>query len=93
MRKCNTSKKYCNVRTKDGLCKLDAECRPVVEQCKNYEDKSCDRIDSGFCSAYINPEVKWKVTKTCPLATHIITRVETKKGKIRVGQQKQKKIR
>lgn len=59
----------------------------IVDQCVG-----CDRIEEGtsLCSVYVNPAERWKLG-TCPLATHIITRVETKPDKVRVGQQKQKR--
>lgn len=66
---------------------------PIVDQCT--DNGVCGRIEKGskFCGAYINPSRRW-VLGTCPLATHVVTRIDDKdKGKTRVGQQKQKRRR
>ena len=76
------------------------EFKPIVKECLG-----CSRIvdeglapfpaedgktDTRRCSAYVNPMSKWRIGN-CPLATHIITRVE-QTGKKRIGQQKHKKM-
>lgn len=68
---------------------------PIVEQCIG-----CDKIDikegiepssQDFCTSYINPASIWS-RGDCPLASHL--EVEDKpKEKVRVGQQKQIKIK
>ena len=68
----------------------------VVEACKTFVDKegidhgSCSRIDGQKCSAYMLPEVKWRLG-VCPLATHYIDETIKTGSKVRVGQQKQSK--
>jgi hypothetical protein len=42
------------------------------------------------CTAYAFPSAKWR-NGVCPLATHILAEEDTATGKVRVGQQKQKK--
>lgn len=89
--KCTIPKNICNVRDKNGYCKLGVGnvCQPIVDQCEG-----CKRIDNGYCSAYINPEAKWSYGKKCPLASHLIMLVgDPQKSKTRVGQQKQTKIK
>jgi hypothetical protein len=58
---------------------VDEEAGPEISSV----DEACR------CTAYAFPEAKWKNGK-CPLATHILHEEETR-GKVRVGQQKQKK--
>jgi len=81
---CDIPKKFCNLRAKDGLCELKRPCLPIVEQCEG-----CEKIENGYCKAYIAPAVKWAHGRDCPAATHIETE-EEKKKKLRIGQQKQK---
>jgi hypothetical protein len=55
----------------------------------------CSRAVDGYCSAYAFPVAKWK-NGDCPLSdTELKTVVvdEQPKGKVRIGQQKQKKKR
>jgi len=59
---------------------------PVVDECNG-----CVRIAEGYCSVYLYPNAKWRLGK-CNMATHVHLE-EEKKGKVRVGQQKQKKGR
>jgi hypothetical protein len=63
----------------------------IVPQCKQYGDKEepCKRIDLDeiHCSAYIKPEVMWKLG-VCALATHVIETETKAQEKIRIGQQK-----
>lgn len=68
---------------------------PIVDQCIG-----CDRIDiekgvdpssQDLCSVYISPEKAWRLGN-CLLASHL--EIEDKpKEKVRVGQQKQLKIK
>lgn len=68
----------CPMASKNGKCMYEGKCRPVVDQCKG-----CTRItEDGFCFAYIFPEIIWKHNKKCPLATHLVERIEEKKKKI-----------
>jgi hypothetical protein len=63
----------------------------IVPQCKKYGDKEefCKRIDSDgiHCSAYIKPEIMWRLGP-CALATHVIEMETKAQEKIRIGQQK-----
>lgn len=67
------------------------EWKPVIEQCQG-----CDRIrtrdgsEELYCSAYKDPNVFWR-HGNCPLATHVKVQEYEPRGKVRVGQQKQKK--
>lgn len=46
------------------------------------------------CDAYIKPSIFWRHGRTCTLASHhTLTSDTEKKGKTRVGQQKQKKVK
>lgn len=72
--------------------KMLSERTPVVSECIGDETNPCKRIEQGteLCLVYINPSHRWKLG-ICPLATHVITRIEGDQGKTRVGQQKQKR--
>ena len=62
--------------------------QPIHEKCVG-----CERIhpEEKVCLAYLYPAEKWRLGN-CPMATHITEQVDnSKKGKVRVGQQKQKK--
>lgn len=62
--------------------------KPIVEQCEG-----CDKVSTRekVCTAYLYPATRWK-HGSCALATHVREQMDDKpKGKIRVGQQKQKK--
>lgn len=85
--KCVIPKERCNLRDEEGRCRMGILCQEIVEECNG-----CNRIDNGYCSAYINPSVKWKAGRQCPLASHLTTIIKDE-GKRRVGQQKQKKRR
>ncbi len=87
---CKIPKEFCSSRNEDNTCRAKLTCEPIVEQCKG-EDKSCNRIENGFCIAYIKPSVKWKADRKCPLATHIADESVKQKAKRRIGQQKQRK--
>jgi len=98
-RKCNIPKEYCSIRDKEGYCSLSKgyECQPVVDRCK--EDKGCERMENGYCKAYIFPASKWRPASkwgrgNCPLATHVKIELETKKQQMkrRVGQQKGRRL-
>jgi len=60
----------------------------IVEQCNR-----CNKIVGGKCLAYINPGAWFRNGKHCPLASHIKTGSRKPGGKVRVGQQKQRKLR
>lgn len=83
--KCTIPKEICWQRDDNGYCKVGILCQKIVEKCNG-----CDRIDNGYCRAYINPSVKWRSGRQCPLASHMSTLIK-EEGKHRVGQQKQKK--
>ncbi|MFW9871725.1 MAG: PxxKW family cysteine-rich protein [Candidatus Thorarchaeota archaeon] len=57
----------------------------------SYCCEGCERIDPNdktLCNVYIDPEKSWRLGH-CALATHV--KIETeKKGRVRVGQQKQR---
>jgi hypothetical protein len=76
--------------------KMMRERTPLIEQCAKIVEKKntiCSRADGKFCSVYAFPDKKWRLG--CPLADeflrHIITEDQKDAGKVRVGQQKQKK--
>jgi hypothetical protein len=83
---CKIPKEFCNVR-KNGKCTLNIQCQKIIEQCEG-----CDRVENGYCKAYINPTSKWVDGKICPMATHV-EQSSKKDKKVRVGQQKQSKKR
>lgn len=70
----------------------------IVEQCMIPNEKGhvCERIytENGekLCRTYAKPEVWWE-RGHCPMATHNVLPEEGFVGKVRVGQQKQKKRR
>jgi len=57
---------------------------PIIDKCIG-----CARIIDGKCEAYAFPAAVWR--RGCPLATHVKLPVKRKKGKVRVGQQKQQR--
>lgn len=83
--KCEIPKEICNLRDENGRCTISTICQKVIDACTG-----CNRIINGYCTAYINPKVKWSNGKTCPLASHI-ERKKTNIGKHRIGQQKQRR--
>jgi len=85
---CKIPKEFCNVRMENGECRLERTCSPIVDQCTS---ENCDRIENGYCKVYVNPSAKWSHGKKCPMAP---IEIENKKkdSKVRVGQQKQKRI-
>jgi len=75
---------------KMNISKMKEERVPVIEKCEG-----CARTevidDQELCLAYVAPALHWR-NGNCPLATHMSTMVgEQQQGKVRVGQQKQKK--
>ncbi len=94
--KCTIPKRECNLRQKDGSCRLNAECLSIIDRCEGTDSseetggRKCEKIDNGYCASYYNPAAKWSGGKRCPMATHYETESEKKK-RIRVGQQKQRK--
>lgn len=67
---------------------IDYAHSPIVEQCLG-----CAKVSprEQVCVAYLYPATRWK-SGPCALATHVREQVDDKaKGKVRVGQQKQKK--
>ena len=63
--------------------------RYIVEQCIG-----CNRVTESLCSVYPNPGAWFRHPgKYCPMASHIHSTSSAPKGKVRVGQQKQKKSR
>lgn len=71
----------------------------IVEQCikgidpTKPEKNQCQKIDScgEKCTVYAKPKMMWRNGGYCPMATHSKYEEESKKEKVRVGQQKQKK--
>ena len=78
--KCQTIKKgeECFFMTGKGCSYNSGACHPVVEQCEG-----CGKIkeynDEKYCSAYPQPELKWK-NSSCNFATHV--KRETKKEQV-----------
>ena len=81
---CDIPKNFCNLRDKDGSCRIERPCLPIVDQCKG-----CEKIENGYCKVYISPTAKWSNGKVCPIAS--IAKEEAEHNKVRIGQQKQKK--
>lgn len=65
---------------------------PIHKECIGCQKTiTFDGYEGTYCSVYPCPSVFWR-RGGCPVATHIkIDNGEKKKGKIRVGQQKQRK--
>lgn len=55
---------------------------------------TCSRVDEAFCSVYAFPKAKWRLGD-CPMADRELRTDQPKadKGKVRVGQQKQRRRR
>lgn len=62
--------------------------RYIVDKCVG-----CNKVSNSTCEAYINPSAWFRNGKHCPLASHIEISVSSPLGRVRVGQQKQKKNR
>jgi len=86
---CDVPKSFCNLREKDGSCRLGVRCEPIVDECTKYG--KCDKIEAGYCKVYVRPSVKWRQLSGCPLAPVSREASTNAAGKVRVGQQKQKK--
>jgi len=74
-------------------CIEKQEEAPVRGGDVNYCCEGCDKVapeDHSRCVAYRDPDVLWRRGR-CPLASHIKA-VSTVSKKLRVGQQKQKKL-
>lgn len=88
-----TSKRTCKVieLLKEQRTILDPKCGKQNPD-NTDEILVCSRADGNYCSAYAYPSAKWRIGD-CPMADSFL-RSETEevtKGKVRVGQQKQKK--
>jgi hypothetical protein len=76
-----------------------SERSKLVEECikgrilETPSETSCEKIDEcrDFCSVYPFPDIMWRNGGYCPMATHSKPMVAKDTGKVRVGQQKQKK--
>lgn len=75
--------------------------KPIIDKCKTTvtekgEEKLhiCSRSDGEACNVYAFPTAKWR-TGDCPMADAVLRTEELVEevGKVRVGQQKQKKKR
>lgn len=88
---CDVPKEHCNLRTEDNICRLGKRCEKVIDKC--LENGGCIKIENGYCKAYVRPSVKWLGESPCPLASNIIKEKTSPSSKIRVGQQKQRKIK
>jgi len=86
-----------SVRTNKMIEHLKAIRLDIDERCQKEVDgeiKVCSRAEGEKCSVYAFPKTKWLHDRDCPMAdaflkTEIVK--EPTKGKVRVGQQKQKK--
>ena len=70
---------------------LDANCSK--QDMENDMITVCSRADGSYCGVYAFPSAKWR-NGDCPMADEFLrtkVEVEEPKGKVRVGQQKQKK--
>ena len=63
--------KTCQQRSDEGMCKLSIMCLPIIDKCEG-----CNRSENNYCKVCSAPEVKWRVNKTCPMATHIKAEVK-----------------
>ena len=89
-----------SVRTSKVIELLKEKRTILAAQCakKTMEDDkevvtTCSRADGVHCGVYAYPEAKWR-NGDCPMADGFLRSEiveETQKGKVRVGQQKQKK--
>jgi hypothetical protein len=79
----------CTFMTQKGCDFTGGACRPIVEKCEG-----CDRVreyaDGRYCNQFPDPAAKWRLG-VCNMATHIKVESKVADGKVRVGQQKQKK--
>jgi len=79
----------CTFMTKKGCDFNGGACHAVVEQCTGC-DRTIKNNDTVFCQVFPDPAIKWR-RGACNMATHIKTETKGQEGKVRVGQQKQKK--
>lgn len=64
-----------------------------IQQCSRIEPvEQADDQEAARCTSYVDPGYWWK-RGICPLADHVKDEVKPEGGKIRAGQQKQKKVR
>ena len=74
------------------------EKRSIVDpKCGKQEDDKisvCSRVDGNYCGVYAYPAAKWR-NGDCPMADSFLRteQLVEEVGKVRVGQQKQKKRR
>ena len=86
---CCSIPKNCLFRKSNDNCKLNLVCEPIVDACNG-----CKKVENGYCIAYTKPAVLWKLSKICPLASHIMYQSDkVDASKERVGQQKQQKVK
>lgn len=64
--KCIILEKECDARDNLGDCGFGHICEPIIDKCEG-----CGKTSAGYCTAFLNPSVKWRISKICPLATHI----------------------
>lgn len=71
---------------------IDRKCYKVVGDKVEVCSKAYCELEGQFCTVYAFPDVKWHLGN-CPMADEFLQIKETQigKGKVRVGQQKQKK--
>lgn len=72
---------------------LRVNAQPIVEQCTK-DEKTCSRAnkETNCCTAYFSPKACWRIGNCLMADEFLKTITETKEtGKVRVGQQKQKK--
>jgi len=67
------------------LNKIDLR-EPIVKDCKE-----CKKHSGGLCNVYPYPNIMWR-RGNCLMATHIYERITENEGKVRVGQQKQRRM-
>lgn len=71
--------------------KLREYRQPLARKCAK-DGHTCSRADGDLCDVYLFPEAKWRLGD-CPMADAALRADQPKAsaGKVRVGQQKQKK--
>lgn len=75
--------------------KLRKERRPIASKCikDGHVCSRAEKTQQAYCKVYAFPGVKWRLGD-CPMADNELRATEykkTKAGKVRVGQQKQKR--
>ena len=64
----------------------------LKQRCGRITEMSVDNVTAYFCSTYMKPEIWWNhPSRRCPMADHYRPDLQVKKGRNRVGQQKQRK--